>query len=74
MRFFYGVVFREFPLSVLAFFYSSTLLRLLCGGFSGSNSCAGGGRGESRFFVWKILYFCPKNPAAKSSLFVTLAL
>ena len=38
-----------------------------------TNSGAGVG-GESRFFIWKMLYFCPKNPAAESSLFVSLRL
>ena len=33
-------------------------------------SGAGGG---GAFFVWKILYFCSKNPAAESSLSVSLA-
>ena len=31
------------------------------------------GVGAVSVFVWKILYFWPKNPAAKSSLFVSLA-
>ena len=30
------------------------------------------GAGESWIFVWKMLQLCPKNPAAKSSLFVSL--
>ena len=50
--FFYGAVFREIPLIVLAFFfYSSTPLSFFVRQFSGTNSCAGVGRGESWFFV-----------------------
>ena len=71
--FFSGAVFREIPLIVLAFFSVLLVLGFLCGGFFGTNSRAGLGRGESWIFVWKMLQFCSKNPAAKSSLFVSLA-
>ena len=71
--FFSGAVFREIPLIVLAFFYSSTLLRFFVQRVFCDELLRRSGVGAVSVFVWKILYFRPKNPAAKSSLFVSLA-
>ena len=62
--FFYGAVFQEAPLVVVAFFYSSTL-RFLRERFSGTSSCAGEGQGESWFLYGKCYIVARKTPRQK---------
>ena len=72
MRFFRRCVSGN-PPNCFGVFSVLLVLGFLCGGFFGTSSRAGVGRGESWIFVWKMLKFCSENPAAKSSLFVSLA-
>ena len=61
------------PPNCFGVFYSSTLLRFFVQRVFCDELLRRSGVGAVSVFEWKILYFWPKNPAAKSSLFVSLA-
>ena len=61
------------PPNCFGIFYSSTCLRFVVRRVFRDEFWRRSGVGGVSVFVWKILYFRLKNPAAKSSLFVSLA-
>ena len=70
--FFFGAVCRELPLIVLAFLYSSTLLRFFAQRVFWDELLRRSGAGVVLVFFKENAIVLPENPAAKSSLFVSL--